>query len=466
MTNSEEQPDPPENQERQAAQGVRARLARRFAPAIRLWRRVYGPFGRRSAQFLDYLAEDDARRGRAALTLALSINLVVLTLMSTFARVRIWIPNAPSDTIQVTLVESLPLELPLRDPELDPVPEEQPEEEEEEPEPEPEIVEEPEPEPEPEPDPAPEEEEPAEEEPEPDPEPEVVEEPEPEIQLDLDREPQFAPEADAPEPLIPDPAPAAEDDLSLPEPVDEEQTPAEDDPEPLIEVEPQQEREAGLDEILGEEEADGEDETEGEEDEEDEELPLAEAPEEEETEELTGDDMFDVEPSFTGRRFVLPQVALPQGEAAINPGDSGVVAIFCPEQFEDDDKAKECAGRREIRSGWRPGASGEDWSRATELLKGTRERGIVGPTAGPVAEQLARERARALVDEMRDPRRSQDSVNNLPDAGDDNIMRGVEGDRPNVGPRPFEPSWTLRDESQLTEEEKRRIEEELVEDDD
>jgi hypothetical protein len=45
-------------------------------------------------------------------------------------------------------------------------------------------------------------------------------------------------------------------------------------------------------------------------------------------------------------------------------------------------------------------------------------------------------------------------------------MRGVEGDRPNIGPRSFEPSWTLHDESQLSEEERRRIEEELVEDDD
>ncbi len=478
MTDEGETPAAPENEELAAPMGRKSALvsplppalASALAPAFAFWRRAYGPWGRVSARFLDYLAENDARRGRAALVMALSINLVVLTLMSTFARVRIWAPNAPSDTIMVTLVETLPLDLPLRDPAIDPVPEELPVEEEPEPEPEPEIVEEPEPEPEPEPDPVPEP--PAEEEPEaePEPEPEIVEEPEPapepELQLNLDDEPQFAPPADAPEPLIPDPAPVADDDNLLPDPLEDEQAPAEDDPEPLISVEPELPPESGLDEILGDEESDGEEEAQEGEEDEGEDALAEELAEQEPEEELTGDDMFDEEPVFGQRRFTLPRVALPLGEAAIAPGDSGVVAIFCPEEFTNEDKAKECAGRREIRSGWRPGSSGEDWSRATELLKGSRESGVMGPTAGPVLERTIRERERELVEGLSDPRRSQDSVNNLPDAGDDNMMRGVEGDRPNIGPKPFEPTWTLKDETQLSEEERRRIEQDLVKDDD
>jgi hypothetical protein len=221
---------------------------------------------------------------------------------------------------------------------------------------------------------------------------------------------------------------------------------------------------AGLEDILGDDETDGEDETAADEEREEEETEEPAEPEEQPVAEApSGDDMFDEEPVFGRRSFVLPQVALPsvelpegalpQGEAAIAPGSSGVVAIFCPEHFTDEEKQKECAGRPEIRSGWRPGASGEDWSRATELLKRDRDQGVAGPTAGPVHETLRRQRDFERVEELRDFRRSQDGVNNLPDQGDDNIMRGVEGNRPNVGPAPFEPSWTLREDSELSLEE-------------
>jgi len=46
---------------------------------------------------------------------------------------------------------------------------------------------------------------------------------------------------------------------------------------------------------------------------------------------------------------------------------------------------------------------------------------------------------------LRDFRRGDSGLNNLPDAGDDNLNRGVEGNRPGIGPDAFEPSWTLRD---------------------
>lgn len=195
------------------------------------------------------------------------------------------------------------------------------------------------------------------------------------------------------------------------------------------------------------------------------------APEEEAP---ANDDMFDEEPVFGGRTFTMPRVALPgmeggaelpDGAAAILPGDSGVVAIFCPEEFTDADKQEECAGRTEIRSGWRPGASGEDWSRATELLKGDRERGVSGPTAGPVVRTLREQRDYGEMEALQDFRRTQDSVNNLPDAGDDNLMRGVEGNRPGIGPRAFEPSWTLRENGEYTQEELDEIREQIREDD-
>ncbi|MEZ5894134.1 MAG: hypothetical protein R3C58_13455 [Parvularculaceae bacterium] len=442
--------------------------AKAFAGVLALWRRVYGPIERPSARFLDWLGADDRRRGRASLALAIAINLIVLTLMSTFARVQIWIPNAPSDTIQLTLVEPLPFDLPLRDPELDPVePEPQPEEVVE-PEPEPEIVEELEPEPEPEPEPVPAEEPPAE------PEPEVVEpapepEPEPEPELNLDLEPQLAPPAEDPEPLILEPEPAQPEleEAPSPEVTEEPQSPAEDSEQPLLSVEPESPPEVGLDEVLGENEAEGEDEARKKEEEE---APLAEA----EPEAPSGDDMFDEEPVFGRRQFVLPQVALPgvdlsgaeapPGEAAFNLGDSGVVAIFCPEHFSDVEKQKECAGRPEIRSGWRPGASGEDWSKATELLKQDRNRGIVGPTVGPAADLLYRKRELERTEDLNDFRRSQDSVNNLPDSGDDNLMRGVEGNRPDIGPKAFEPGWAKREtpdgvSQEDIEELKKKIEE-------
>ena len=239
----------------------------------------------------------------------------------------------------------------------------------------------------------------------------------------------------------------------------------EDDPDPLIAVEPEARRESGLEELIGQEEGEGEDAA-------GEEGPFVEGEPEGALEETLAeeeaprnDDMFDEEPTFAGRHFMRPRVQLPLGEAPINPGSSGVVAIFCPEEFTDDNKIEECAGRPEIRSGWRPGDSGEDWARATELLQRSREAGRTGPDLDKVIGVEAARRfddARRIRD-LRDPARSQGGVNNLTDAGDDNIMRGVEGDRPAIGPAPFEPGWTFRDDSELTQEEIEELRRQLEE---
>jgi hypothetical protein len=61
--------------------------------------------------------------------------------------------------------------------------------------------------------------------------------------------------------------------------------------------------------------------------------------------------------------FALPEVALPEGEGG---GPSGVVAIFCPDLFDDPDKAAECAGR-DVRSGWE--RTDEDWSGIVQALR-------------------------------------------------------------------------------------------------
>ncbi|WP_306253352.1 hypothetical protein [Parvularcula sp. IMCC14364] len=63
------------------------------------------------------------------------------------------------------------------------------------------------------------------------------------------------------------------------------------------------------------------------------------------------------------QQSALPDVSLPD---VGGDGSSGVVAIFCPEQFDNRDKAEECAGR-EILSGWT--RTTEDWSGITSALR-------------------------------------------------------------------------------------------------
>jgi hypothetical protein len=282
------------------------------------------------------------------------------------------------------------------------------------------------------------------------------------LQLDLTREPDFAPPTETElGPLIPDPTDtvtASEepgpDDFA----VTGEQLPTEEAP-PLTEDEPLAAAEATSPEAP-EEGANGPEEEEigdlaaGEAEEEIdlEELAANEEPEEpEETAELTGDDMFDEEPVFGRRSFTrVPPVNLPLGEASTLPGQSGVVAIFCPEEFTDAEKAAECAGRPEIRSGWRPGASGENWEEATRLLKQDRARGYIGDrSAERFGPDIARQLGQARRDEeLTDFRRSADDINNQ---GVDGLNDPAAATRPNIGPAPFEPNWTLREDPTVSQ---------------
>ncbi len=410
-----------------ARRGPRGRLARLGAAVTRR---------------IDALAADDRRRLVASLAAALLVNAVVLVTLGVFGRVQIWAPNAPARTISIVFVEEEiePLLPELRDPET--VPEPEPEEAD--------IVEEPELEDdEPEPEPAPEPEEAP-----PEPEPEAFEPEEaPEPVLDLPSEEEFAPPGDLEEaPFIPEGAPREEpgpldaaeaepgENVTVDQSSDQDQTPAE-EIEQLID---RQELDAGLDvaeadaaedgEMNAGEEApfdiEGRDEAVGEAD-----------------EGLTGDDMFDEAPRFVQPRSALPlpSVDLPEGQTPAIPGQSGVVAIFCPEEFDNEDKQKECAGRTQIRSGWRPGASGETWDEAVRLLK--RERRSVGvggarPTVLPTAP-ARRQGDERRAGEQGAARRRPSGLNNLPQSND-NLGDALA--RPNTGPDAPEPTWAKRED--------------------
>ena len=384
-------------------------------------------------------AIDDRHRWRKSFAAALAINIAVLTALGVFGRVRIWVPNAPSDSISVVFVDlpEDPIFPELRDPETVPEPEPEPRD--------PEIVEEPEIEDAPEPEPEPEPEDALQDEQQPEEqEPEV--EPEPTPAIDLTPEPVFAPPAEEIGPFIPETAPAnvretnaAEDgaESQLDQFAVDEQSPEASD-QPLVEDEA---ADAGV-EFADEEDAEDDGEMiVGEDDE-----ALAPPAEIDEGEQVTGDDLFDNQSRFIRPRMALPlpNVDLPDGELPALPGESGVVAIFCPEEFDNEDKQKECAGRREIRSGWRPGDSGENFDEAARLLRQRREEGV----AGPATRTLPPAVARRLEDERRarelsDFRRSADDINDLPQTTD---ALGDALGRPDIGPDAVEPSWTRRED--------------------
>lgn len=436
------------------------------SPVERALRRALRDFTRRSDAFLDYLSVDHARRRRASIILAVAVNIILYTALAVFGRFEIWIPAAPRDSISVTLVETPaePVFPELRDPERAPEPE---------PEPEPEIIEEPEIEPEPAPTPA------AKPEPELAPEPETETEapppePEPEVEpeptIDLTPEPEFAPPAeDELAPFIAEPEPAPSEEIVLPEPeapspaieaAPEEQAPAEDAP-PLVEPPAPEPSPSELEATsTGEDQASEEDEEEtADPDARTVEEPLPPVAEEA----PSGDDAFDQEPTFGRPRMPLPSVDLPEGQAAAQPGQSGVVAIFCPEEFKDKDKAAECAGRTEIRSGWRPGVGREDWSEAVRLLKKDRAAGRVGtdPSAiyGPKAGGAINDAE--AVRELKDFRRSVDAINDPAGANSGNLDDTFG--RPDIGPDDFEPSWTLKEDPNVTQQDLKRLERELEE---
>lgn len=440
----------------------------------RALRRALRDFTRRSDRFLDYLSVDPTRRRRASIVLAAAVNIILYTALAVFGRFEIWIPAAPRDSISVTLVElPAPTVFPeLRDPVTAP-----------EPEPEPEIVREPEirPEPAPAPKPAPEPEARPEIAPAPEPEPETVAPPPPEPEplpapeprIDLTPEPQFAPPAeDEVAPFVAKPEPAPSEEILLPEPeapspeaAPEPQAPTEDAP-PLVEpVAPESEPAPGELEVT----AAGEDARTDEDEDENAQAADAVSPQAPEAEtraaeiQPSGDDMFDEAPAFGRPRLPLPSVDLPEGQAATLPGQSGVVAIFCPEEFKDKDKAAECAGRTEIRSGWRPGVGREDWSEAIRLLKrdraagraGTDPSAILGPKAGGAIKDAE------AIGELKDFRRSVDAIND-PAGGNSGNLNETFG-RPDIGPPDYDPSWTLKEDPTVRQKDLKRLERDLEE---
>ena len=163
------------------------------------------------------------------------------------------------------------------------------------------------------------------------------------------------------------------------------------------------------------------------------------------------------------RRNQIPQVALPEGQAG---GISGVVAIFCDDVFTNDDKIQECAGRGDIRSGWR--RTSEDWSGITASLRrgGVNVPGgspYAGPGRGgdlgenetyyePVDQGLiiGPKLARKLENErkFRDLQDERAGVMLVTDPLEDSLSN-TGGGVPNYIQDQWEPSWTLRDDPVL-----------------
>ncbi len=398
------------------------------------------------------LAATPQRRRRASLIGSLLLNAAMLALLAVYGRVHIFVPNKPAESISVVYVDLPPAPVPdLRDPEVAPKPEPEPE-----PVPEPEVLPEPEPQPIPEPEKA------AEPEPEPEPEPQPEAEPPP---LDLTPEPDFTRPVEIENaPLIPDePAPEAAPEVEE-RPgdivVEGEQAPA-DEADPLLSVEPEA-RNARAEEDAGDEKKEEEEEGAGEraagEEQSREQAPVAETREAEPAK-TSGDDLFDEEPVFSGRRFTLPEVDLPKGDTPAKPGSSGVMAIFCPEEFKDKEKAAECAGRTEIRSGWRPGASGEDFSKAASILRQKREEGDFSDDNVRYGNDLARAaNQRARDADIEDFRKGQAG-----DLGKTGLAPEPAGTAVDIGATGAEPSWTRRDDPLVDKKDVEKLRKELEE---
>ena len=438
------------------------------------WLKPLSRWGSRITARIDSLAGNERRRFLTSFLLAVFVNGVVLTALSIFGEVRIWAPNRPSTTINIVFADLTvePVQPELIEPEAI-----------KDPDPEPEIIEEPELEEEPAPDPTPEE-----AEPEPDPEPEPIIDLTPEAVAEPLRKEEGNLEAEGADGQGEQESPpiAAGDEGQDPETEQEvadqgdEQSPGEEDlAETVAEEDADLVEAVGADEIGGDEGmdiAEQEGEEEGE-------VALGEdTPGEDEQELPFDDDFFD---QSATRRFIkprfalplpgvsLPETALPEGDEAALPGRSGVVAILCPEEFTDEEKQKECAGRPEIRSGWRPGASGEDFSRAARLLRGDRAQGGSGaggglrgapagglPTErvfGPdVARRLEREERERLGEQARQGvGGEQDDLAGQADA------LGNALSRPDVGTGEAVPSWARRDDAPLDRSEIEDLEEAL-----
>lgn len=445
----------PEAGDSPAADTIFANKAERlpFPPRVRRFRlkttktvrRIEKTIDRQAARIVERLAETPERRRRAAIIAAFLLNLAMLGLLAVYGRVRIFVPNRPASSISVVFVDlpASPPVIDLRDPEIAP-------------EPEPEPVVEPEVTPEPEPKPVPE--------PEPLAEPEPQPESEPEPVVDLTPEPVFARPSEIEEaPFIPDLAPASaaptlEEGSKGEIVVEGEQAPAEEAP-PLVSVEPEA-RSAEAEEDAGKEEAKGEEKSAGEfaagEKEEREQAPVVAETPAPVKKPAAGDDMFDEEPVFNSRRFVLPQVELPKGETNAVPGTSGVVAIYCPEEFKDKEKIAECAGRPEIRSGWRPGSSGEDFSKAAAVLKDRNKHGDFSNDAVTFGPEIARQiQQRRKIEDLEDFRKKQD-LDNAGVASDP-----AAGTRPQLVPEISQPSWTKHEDPLVDQKDIEKLRKEL-----
>lgn len=397
--------------------------------------------------YADHVAADVRRRRRTSIWAALALNVIILTFVGVYGTVQIWIPAAPGESHVVMVTPTPPAPLPeLREELTTPEPVKA----------EPEIVKEPELTPEPEPLPTPE--------PEPviPPEPEPAPEPEPQKPvINLAPEPVFAPPAEEERGvLIPEPpAPSQEPSLAVTE---RERAAGQQSPEPSPEplVEP------GADSKAAEAAADEARRREAEEAA----RLAAEKAAAPQAEAKTGDDAFDEEPVL-GSRKPLPKVDLPAGAQVAAPGASGVVAIFCPEEFKNKDKAAECAGRTEIRSGWKPGASGEDWSEAVRLLKQARQRGQGGSDPATafspeVARRLQRDyqnkdAAPSVLGGQRPATDGFGGVENTTQTSADNIERGLG--RPDIGPAEPVSADSRRDPAPVSDGRIRKLEKALDE---
>lgn len=429
--------------------------------------KVLRPARVRLADLLDHIAASTRRRLRASVGLAVALNIVLLTLVGLYGAVRIWIPESPGDSRIIMLNQQTPaLPLPeLREAESQPAPPEEPD-----------IVERPKIKPEPEPAPAPDlkaeepQATPAEDEPEPAPTPRPRE-----PLLRMTQDPVFAPPREA-ETLIPAPempAQTEEPAVSIGEAAPAgEQTPAP-TPEPLVEPGAAADAgDAGAEDAgeaekrrLAEEEAKAEAAREA--------AAAAEAaaqaapadPSPAPAATARGDDAFDEAPT----RAAIPKIDLPPGAQSGAPGASGVVAIFCPKEFRNKDKAAECAGRTEIRSGWRPGASGEDFSKAVRLLKEQRAQGRTGADPGVTftpstarrldQENATRDAAGRVIGPHTRPTTGFGGLESPAPAAGDNIEAGI--DRSQTAPKEFTPPNQRRDRAPLTEAEQRRLREKL-----
>lgn len=421
----------------------RRRLSERAPKSVRKSLRW---LDRARVKFIERAAKTPSRRRAHAIAGALMLNAAMLAVLAIYGRVTIFVPNKPASSISIVYVD-LPTNLPtvdLRDPEIAPEPEPEPVEE-------PEIVPEPEPEPTPEP--------PKEPVPEPEPEPEAV--------IDLTPEPVFArPSEIENAPFIPDTAPR-DSELTLAEPrpgeiaVDGDQSPAESE-QPLVSVEPQSrqsaaEQDAGAEEDEEEKKKGAGEVATGEEDQR-EQTPVADSRSDPLAKPSAGDDMFDEEPVFAGRRFTLPAVELPKGDASSNPGTSGVVAIYCPEEFSDKEKIAECAGRPEIRSGWRPGSSGEDFSKAAAVLKDRNRHGDFSDDSVTFGPEIARQiEQRQREQDLEDFRKGQD----LGSAGLAPEPAGAA--RPELTRPIADPSWTKRNDPLVDDKDVEKLRRDLEE---